>query len=185
MVVVLMGVVARGLGHCLVFPPLDPLPPAPETPAAAEPASDWATPDPYERPLDDEARAVGPLTRLLGLAPVTAEPGPAESGAYACTMPATQWLCPTAPAIQGGTLVMLAQLAAERAVADLLGRPAAITQVTASFVRMVFPRDALLTARATASRHSRNLATAAVELTDEAGRALVEVAATCYDASPV
>jgi acyl-coenzyme A thioesterase PaaI-like protein len=99
-------------------------------------------------------------------------------------MPASQWLCPTAPAIQGGTLVMLAQLAAERAVADLLGRPAAITQVTASFVRMVFPRDALLTARATASRHSRNLATAAVELTDETGRALVEVAATCYDTAP-
>jgi acyl-coenzyme A thioesterase PaaI-like protein len=191
--------VARGLGHCLVFPPLDPVPPAPETPAAAESATDWATPDPYERPLDDEARAVGPLTRLLGLAAVSAEPGGAEPGAagsgaagsgaagsgeYACTMPASQWLCPTAPAIQGGTLVMLGQLAAERAVADLLGRRAAITQVTASFVRMVFPRDALLTARATASRHSRNLATAAVELTDETGRALVEVAATCYDTAP-
>lgn len=178
--------VARGLGHCLVFPPLDPPPPAPgpaaaadpATAAAAEPPTDPETPDPYERPLDEEARAVGPLTRLLGLAGAGDEPG-----TYACTMPATQWLCPTAPAIQGGTLVMLAQLAAERAAAGLLGRPAAVTQVTASFLRMVFPRDALLTARATASRHSRNLATAAVELTDETGRALVQAAATCYDAA--
>jgi len=136
--------VARGLGHCLVFPP-----------------------------LDDEARAVGPLTRLLGLG----------AGPDTLSMPASQWLCPTAPAIQGGSLVMLAQLAAERAAAGTLGRPAAVTRVTASFLRMVFPKDALLTARATATRHSRNLATAAVGLTDEAGRALVEATATCYDAS--
>ncbi|MFL6129212.1 MAG: hypothetical protein ACJ73E_09100 [Mycobacteriales bacterium] len=169
--------VARGLGHCLVLPPLDPLPPAPPSPERPEPpelATGDPTPDPYQRPLDDEARAVGPLTRLLGLA----------TGAGTCTMPATGWLCPTARAIQGGSLVMLGQLAAERAAAGELGRPAAVTQVTASFVRMVFPRDALLTARATATRHSRNLATAAVELTDEAGRALVELAATCYDMSP-
>jgi len=99
-------------------------------------------------------------------------------------MPASQWLCPTAPAIQGGSLVMLAQLAAERAAAATLRRPVVVTQVTASFLRMVFPRDALLTARASPSRHSRNLVTAAVQLTDEAGRAVVEAAATCYDASP-
>ena len=166
--------VARGLGHCLVFPPLDPLPPIPPTPAPPEPVTGPETPDPYLRPLDDEAREVGPLTRLLGLA----------SGPGTCTMPASQWLCPTAPAIQGGSLVMLGQLAAERAAAEALGRPATVTQVTASFLRMVFPKDALLTARATATRHSRNLATAAVELTDETGRVLVELAVTCYDASP-
>jgi len=180
--------VARGLGHCLVFPPLDPLPPAPQTPPAAEPATDWGTPDPYERPLDDQARAVGPLIRLLGLAPGDRDGSGGGSGGedVGCTltMPASQWLCPTAPAIQGGSLLMLAQLAAERAAAAELRRPAAVTQVTASFLRMVFPGDTLLTARATATRHSRNLATAAVELTDGAGRALVEAAATCYDASP-
>ncbi len=168
--------VARGLGHCLVFPPLDPLPPAPALPPDAEPPA--ADPDPYQRPLDDEARAVGPLTRLLGLR----DPGGDPAGGT-LTMPASPWLCPTAPAIQGGSLVMLAQLAAERAAAGALGRPAAVTQVTASFLRMVFPKDALLTARATATRHSRNLATAAVRLTDEAGRDLVEASATCYDAS--
>jgi acyl-coenzyme A thioesterase PaaI-like protein len=172
--------VARGLGHCLVFPPLDPLPPVPPGPAAAaangtpDGTAD-GTPDPYERPLDDGAREVGPLTRLLGLA----------TGPDTCTMPATRWLCPTAPAIQGGSLVMLCQLAAERAAAEALGRRATVTQVTASFLRMVFPTDALLTARATARRHSRNLATAAVELTDGPGRALVEVTATCYGASGV
>jgi acyl-coenzyme A thioesterase PaaI-like protein len=166
--------VARGLGHCLVFPPLDPLPPAPAMPPAAEPVADGDTPDPYLRPLDDEARAVGPLTRLLGLG----------GGPDTLTMPASRWLCPTAPAIQGGSLLMLAQLAAERAAAGVLHRPVPATQVTATFLRMVFPKDALLTARATATRHSRNLATAAVGLTDEAGRAVVDVTATCYDASP-
>ena len=168
--------VARGLGHCLVFPPLDPPPPVPDPPApTAVPSVDGPAtdPDPYQRPLDDGAREVGPLARLLGLA----------TGPGTCTMPATRWLCPTAPAIQGGSLVMLCQLAAERAAAEALGRRAAVTQVTASFLRMVFPNDGLLTARATARRHSRNLATAAVELTDGPGRALVEVTATCYGAS--
>ena len=170
--------VARGLGHCLVLPPLDPLPPPPAPPAPEPEAgsgADGETPDPYQRPVDEQAGAGGPLTRLLGLV----------TGPGTCAMPATGWLCPTAPAIQGGTLVMLGQLAAERAAADALGRPAQVTQVTAAFLRMVFPKDALVTARATATRHSRNLATATVELTDDAGRAVVEVAATCYTAAPV
>jgi acyl-CoA synthetase (AMP-forming)/AMP-acid ligase II len=141
----------------------------------------------WARQLED------PLCRLPAVAGAAAVTGPAgevvvtvvaRPGAEVdAGMPASQWLCPTAPAIQGGSMLMLAQLAAERAAAGTLGRPAAVTQVTASFLRMAFPKDALLTARATATRHSRNLATAAVGLTDEAGRTLVEATATCYDAS--
>lgn len=167
--------VARGLAHCLVFPPLDPLP---EPPADRIPEPPPDTPDPYRRPLDDAARAVGPLTRLLGI-----EELPAESGRHACAVPASPWLCPTAPAIQGGVLVMVAQLGAERAAAAALGGCGDVTQVTASFLRMVFPKGGRLTARSTVSRHSRNLATAAVELVDDAGRALVSASVTCYDAS--
>ncbi len=166
--------VLRGLGHCLVFPPVDPSPATPPPPEP-EPVDGAGGLDPYERAPDGEARAVGPLTHLLGLGEV---PG-------GVTMPASQWLCPAAPAVQGGALLMLAQLAAERAVAAERGRPAAVTQVTASFLRMAFPRDALLTARATATRHSRNLATAAVRLTDAAGRAVLEATVTCYDAGCV
>lgn len=163
--------VARGLAHCRVFPPIDPLPAAPSERVAEEPPE---TPDPYQRPLDDAARS-DPVSRLFGIA---AEP---EPGVF--SMPATQWLCPAAPALQGGALVMFAQIAAERAATQSLGRPVKVTQMSAAFLRMAVPGSGRLTAPVRVAWRSHSLATATLDLLDAAGRKLASMSATFFDAA--
>jgi len=163
-------------------------------PELSEPA--WDSPHPYLRDAEGEVlpqeafdRLSGlevlrgcvsgelpapPLTHLLGVRPVRAEPGASE-----WTMPATEWLCSPVPRrLYGGAIGLLAGLAVEGSIQTSIPAETAFATVDLKvyFLRPVAPDGRWLTASGSVVHRGRTLVIATSQVTDADGR-LVAMAA--------
>lgn len=164
-------------------------PGAPPAPLDAQPQPEYATPDPYLRPvagapfsLDDWSRMTGlevlrlciadrsyapPIYHLTGVRPTQAEEG-------TCTfvLPASPWLASPAPVLYGGAIAMLADAALSCAVMTInpAGSSFAPLDLKVNYLRPVLPDGSLMTARATLVHRGRSMAVATAEITNEEGK---------------
>ena len=181
----------RDLAHCtsrcFIFPTVDvPSPPPPLPPW--EPV-EHDTPDPYLRPVEGEvldpelwASRSGleilrglidgtlpapPIHHLTGQRPVAAEEG-------ACTfvMPASGWLPSPTGFLEGGTLVMLADVALVSAAQTTVpaGFAVAPADVTVKFIRPVWPDGGDLRATARVVHRGRTIAVTEAQIHNAEGK---------------
>ena len=181
----------RDLAHCtsrcFIFPAVDVPSPPPPLPPLEMPEFD--TPDPYLRPVEGQVvdpevwrtrsgleimRALvdGTLPRppvcfLTGHHPVAADEG-------SCTfvMPASGWLPSPLGAVEGGTLVMLADAALVSAVQTTVpaGTAVAPADITVKFIRPVRPDGGELRATARVIHRGRTTAVAEAQVHNAEGK---------------
>jgi acyl-coenzyme A thioesterase PaaI-like protein len=123
--------IAHGSSLCFVFPPKSLSTPPPSLRLVREP--EYATPDPYLRPVIGEIIPQEVWDRMNGLEVLTAVlagdlPAPptchltglrrveAAPGQAAFALPATEWLCPPSGKVEGGVIAMLADAALAGAI---------------------------------------------------------------------
>jgi len=164
-------------------------PEAPSEPMDVGPRPEYATPDPYLRPVagapvsqEDWNRMTGlevlrlciddmtyapPIYHLTGLRPTHA-----EEGSCAFVMPASPWLASPAPVLYGGAIAMLADAALSCAVMTInpAGGSFAPLDLKVNYLRPVLPDGGLMTARATLAHRGRTMAVATAELTNDDGK---------------
>ncbi len=160
-------------------------PPPEETPRQPE----YATPDPYLRPVagapvsqDDWNRMTGlevlrlciddrtyapPIYHLTGL-----RPSQADEGTCTFVLPASPWLASPAPVLYGGAIAMLADAALSCVVMTInpAGSSFAPLDLKVNYLRPVLPDGSLMTARATLVHRGRSMAVATAEITNEEGK---------------
>ena len=164
------------------------------------PASSAAAPDPWQRPAPAPDRSAafppggnatpgagtgastgmgagagtvvstGPLGRLTGLRPVSA-----ERGAATFALPATRWLCAPPPGrVQGGAVALLADAAVTAAVqtAAPAGAVFVPVELKLNYLRPLPSDGREARARAELVHGGRRVAVARAEVTDADGRAI-------------
>ncbi|MGZ5308190.1 MAG: PaaI family thioesterase [Solirubrobacterales bacterium] len=181
--------VAHGTSRCTVFPPIDPLPPAPELPVLEQELPGADPGDPLRRelrgeildPQEFESRSgleilraaisgelpAPPIHHLTGLRVAEVEPGRVTS-----VLPCSKWLSTSAGTVQGGFTAMLADASMTAAVFTTAeaGTAIASLDLKVNYLRPVFPDDKELIARARVLHQGRTLAIATTELTNSEGK---------------
>jgi uncharacterized protein (TIGR00369 family) len=155
-------------------------------PAAAEPTD---LPDPYQRPARGTVyppelwdtmtglqfcRAVvdgsldhGPAGYLLGTRMVAA-----DEGTTTWRMPTSRWLCAAGPALYGGAVACLAQLAQDLSIMTTLptGVVFATLDLKVHFLRPVLPGTGDLSATGEVVHRGRSIAVSQVRVTNDRGK---------------
>jgi uncharacterized protein (TIGR00369 family) len=180
--------VANGSSLCFVFPPEASPPDSPSIlPPVQEP--EYATPDPYLRPVIGEVVPQEIWNRLSGLEVMTAFlegelPNPAtrylmglqlvEAGAGEATfaLPASEWLCPPTGRVQGGVIAMLADAALATAITTVTPPATAMASVDlkVNFLRPGIPDGRDLVARGTVAHAGRTISVAHSEVLNADGK---------------
>jgi uncharacterized protein (TIGR00369 family) len=180
--------VAHATTRCAILPQLDPVPPPPEGIVAPEPNVGEGLP-PYQRPVQGEtlgnevwerqsAREViaaqiagdlplSPICHLTGLRPVEVGEGQATF-----VLPATEWLCPPLPRVQGGFIAMVADAALQAALATTApaGTATVGLDLKVNYLRPVSPDGSELVARGKVMHRGRKIAIATSEVTGAEGK---------------
>jgi uncharacterized protein (TIGR00369 family) len=181
--------VAHATSRCSVFPPLDPLPPAPAELPVLEPFA-YPTPDPYLRePIAGAVLEQDVFDRMSGLEILRAQlagelPAPplghltglrltdVGEGTVSFALPCTHWLCPPLPRVQGGFTAMLADSALQCAIQTTVpaGAAFATLDLKVNFLRPVEPDGRDLVATGRVLHAGRTIAIAASEVTNADGK---------------
>jgi uncharacterized protein (TIGR00369 family) len=183
--------ISHGTTRCTVFPPVDPVPDAPDLDA---PPLDLVPPgsapdDPLRRdvqgevlPQEEFERRSGleilqalidgelprpPIHHLTGLCAIEAAEGEAV-----VVLPCSKWLSTSAGTIQGGFTAMLAESAMTSAAFSTAPPDTAVAPLDfkVNYLRPVFPDGNDLTARARILHQGRTLVVAATEITNAEGK---------------
>jgi uncharacterized protein (TIGR00369 family) len=182
--------VSHGTTRCTVFPPVDPLPDAPDAAQILDREPPGSSPeDPLRREVEGEVlpqeeferrsglellRAVidgelprPPIHHLTGLRAVEAAEGEAV-----IVLPCSKWLSTSAGTIQGGFTAMLAESAMTSAAFSTAATDTAVAPLDfkVNYLRPVFPDGNDLTARARILHRGRTLVIAAAEITNADGK---------------
>ncbi len=180
--------IAHGSSLCFVFPPVDPLPPTPTNPPLVREA-EYATPDPYLRPVCGDVVPQDVWNKMSGLEMLTASlagelpPPPThyltglnlvevahEQAAF--TLPASEWLCPPTGRVEGGFIAMLADAALASAIMTVTPAATAMASVDlkVNFLRPGIADGRELLARGTVAHAGRTIAVAHSEVVNADGK---------------
>ncbi len=180
--------VAHGSSLCFVFPPVSPLPPPPSSlPSIPEP--EYATPDPYLRPVVGGTLPQEVFDQKSGLEILTTSltgerPGPptfylmglklveATAGKAAFTLPASEWLCPPTGKVEGGVIAMLADAALATSIMTVTPAATAMASVDlkVNFLRPGIADGRELLARGSVAHAGRTIAVAHSEVLNADGK---------------
>jgi uncharacterized protein (TIGR00369 family) len=180
--------IAHGSSLCFVFPPVSPLPvPPPSSQHVREP--EYATPDPYLRPVSGAIIPQDHWEKMSGLEVLTALlegelPAPpvryltglhlveAAHEQSAFTLPASEWLCPPTAKIQGGVIAMLADAALASAIVTVSPAATAMASIDlkVNFLRPGIADGRELLARGTVAHAGRSIAVGHSEVVNADGK---------------
>lgn len=180
--------VAHGSSLCFVFPPASPPPSSPSSPQPACEA-EYATPDPYLRPVVGEVTPQTVWDKMSGLEMLTASlagalPAPptrylmglrlvdAAQGKAAFTLPASQWLCPPTGKVEGGMIAMLADAALAGAIMTVTPARTAMASIDlkVNFLRPGIADGRELLARGSVAHAGRTIVVAHSEVVNVDGK---------------
>jgi uncharacterized protein (TIGR00369 family) len=180
--------IANGSSLCFVFPPTTP-PPGPLPSARPPRASEYATPDPYLRPVIGEATPQEVWDKKNGLEILTALlagelPMPptrylmglqlieVAHGKASFALPASEWLCPPTARVQGGVVAMLADAALASAIMTVTPAATAMASIDlkVNFLRPGIADGRDLLARGTIAHAGRTIAVAHSEVVNADGK---------------
>ena len=180
--------VAHGSSLCFVFPPQSP-PQSPNPSPAPTKEPQYATPDPYLRPVIGEVVPQNAWDRLSGLemliarlagqmphAPTRYLTGlrlvDTASGQATFALPATEWLCPPTAKVQGGVIAMLADAALGAAIMTITPARTAMASVDlkVNFLRPGIADGRELLARGRVAHAGRTIAVAHSEVVNADGK---------------
>ncbi|MGH7895066.1 MAG: PaaI family thioesterase [Candidatus Binatia bacterium] len=180
--------VAHGSSLCFVFPPQSPPQSSNPSPAPTR-EPQYATPDPYLRPVIGEFVPQNVWDRLGGLEILTAIlagelPTPpsryltglrlvdAASGQATFALPATEWLCPPTAKVEGGVIGMLADAALGAAIMTITPARTAMASVDlkVNFLRPGIADGRELLARGKVAHAGRTIAVAHSEVVNADGK---------------
>jgi uncharacterized protein (TIGR00369 family) len=180
--------VAHATTRCAIFPQLDPVP-EPPAELVPLPPNTGEGPAPYERPVEGEvlpdeiwqkmsgleilreqlagSLPAPPLHYLTGLRPLEASDGEATFA-----LPATKWLCPPLPRVQGGFIAMIADTAVQAAIMTTApaNTAAAGLDIKVNYLRPVDPDGSELVARGSVLHRGRSIAIATSEVVNAEGK---------------
>jgi uncharacterized protein (TIGR00369 family) len=180
--------VAHGSSLCFVFPAK---PPSAARSSGSRLAreSEYATPDPYLRPVVGSVVPQGVWNQMSGLEMLTASlagqlPAPpttylmglrlveAEEGRATFALPATEWLCPPTGMVQGGVIAMLADAALSGAVMTVTPAATATApfDLKVNFLRPGIADGRELVARGTVAHAGRTMVVAHSEVVNADGK---------------
>src|SRR4051812_40539578 len=182
--------ISHGTTRCTVFPPVDPLPDAPEEPRLVDQEPPGNDPnDPLRREVEGEVLPQQEFERRSGLEIIRALiagdlPRPpiyhltglrvaeASEGEAVAVLPCSKWLSTSAGTIQGGFTAMLAESAMTGAAFTTAAPDTAVAPLDfkVNYLRPVFPDGNDLTARARILHRGRTLLVAAAEITNADGK---------------
>jgi uncharacterized protein (TIGR00369 family) len=182
--------ISHGTTRCTVFPPVDPLPDAPDDLPVADREPPGSDPnDPLRREIEGEVLPQEEFARRGGLdllrALISGElPRPpiyhltglrlteAGEGTATVELPCTKWLSTSAGTIQGGFTAMLAESAMGAAAFSTVeaGTAIASLDLKVNYLRPVFPDGEPIVAKARLIHRGRTLAIVAVEITNVEGK---------------
>lgn len=183
--------VAHATSRCSIFPPADPVPEPPaERPVIDQPSPGESPDHPLRRPLEGgtlaqqtferlsgldliraqvsrELEPAPPLFHLLGIRPTAAEEGWAEF-----VLPCSPWLAQSMGNVQGGFMVLLADLAMTASVVTTTeaGTAVAPLDLKVNLLRPVQPDMRDLIARAEVVHRGRTLAIASCRVENADGK---------------
>jgi len=180
--------VAHGSSLCFVFPPVSPLPAPPSSlPSVSEP--EYATPDPYLRPVVGEIVPQEVWNKMSGLEMLTAmlaDEVPAPPTRYlfgqqlveaahekaTFALPASEWLCPPTGKVEGGVIAMLADAALSCAIMTVTPAATAMAPIDlkVNFLRPGIADGRELLARGTVAHAGRTIAVAHSEVLNADGK---------------
>jgi uncharacterized protein (TIGR00369 family) len=185
------ALISHGTSRCSVFPPMDPIPDAPELPVLDEAPPGSDPDDPLRREPQGEIlpqsvfeergglevlRALlsgdlpePPIHHLTGVRVVEA-----AEGEVTMALPCSKWLSTSAGTVQGGWTAMLAEAALAAAVFSTApARTATATlDLKVNYVRPVFPDGKDLLAKARVLHSGRTIAISSAELVNAEGKAV-------------
>jgi uncharacterized protein (TIGR00369 family) len=180
--------VAHGSSLCFVFPPKSPLPAPPSGPQLVR-EPEYATPDPYLRPVIGEIIPQEVWNKMSGLEMLTASlagelPAPptryltglrlveAAHGHAAFTLPASEWLCPPSGKVEGGVIAMLADAALASAIMTVTPAATAMASIDlkVNFLRPGIADGRELLARGSVAHAGRSIAVAHSEVVNADGK---------------
>jgi uncharacterized protein (TIGR00369 family) len=182
--------ISHGTTRCTVFPPVDPLPDAPDDPPVVDTAPPGSDPnDPLRREVEGEVLPQEEFARRGGLDLLSALisgdlPRPpiyhltglrlteAGEGTATVELPCSKWLSTSAGTIQGGFTAMLAESAMGAAAFSTVeaGTAIASLDLKVNYLRPVFPDGEPIVAKARLIHRGRTLAIVAVEITNAEGK---------------
>jgi uncharacterized protein (TIGR00369 family) len=180
--------VAHGSSLCFVFPPASPLPAPPSSPQLVR-VPEYATPDPYLRPVIGEIIPQKVWDEMSGLEMLTASlagelPAPptryllgqrlveVSQGQAAFALPASEWLCPPTGKVEGGVIAMLADAALASAIMTVTpaGTAMASIDLKVNFLRPGLADGRELLARGTVAHAGRTIVVAHSEVLNADGK---------------
>lgn len=184
--------IAHGTSRCTVFPPVDPLPDAPEEMPVLDQERPGESPeDPLRREPEGEVIAQEEFERRGGremleaflsgelpLSPIHHLTGirltEVSDGQVTMALPCSRWLSTSAGTVQGGFTAMLAEAALAGAVFSTApaGTATAPLDLKVNYLRPVFPDGEEIVARARVLHQGRTIAIAAAELTNAEGKSV-------------
>jgi uncharacterized protein (TIGR00369 family) len=183
--------ISHGTTRCTVFPPVDPLPdaPDPDAPPIEMPIPGSDADDPLRREVEGEVLPQEEFERRGGLellhAVVAGElPRPpiyhltglclteVAEGEATVELPCSKWLSTSAGTIQGGFTAMLAESALGAAAFSTVeaGTAVASLDLKVNYLRPVFPDGEPIVAKARILHQGRTLAIVGVEVTNAEGK---------------
>lgn len=180
--------VANGSSLCFVFPTKSPPPGLPpSSPPVRQP--EYATPDPYLRPVIGEVIPQEVWDEMSGLEMLTASlagelPAPptrylmglrlveAADGTAGFALPASEWLCPPTGTVQGGVIAMLADAALACAIMTVTPAATAMASIDlkVNFLRPGIADGRDLLARGTVAHAGRTISVAHSEVVNSDGK---------------
>jgi uncharacterized protein (TIGR00369 family) len=181
----------HGTSRCHVFPQITPVP---DPPGELEPFPQpkYATPDPWQRPLEGEVLDPEKFKGMSGLEIAHAfikEELPAppichltgtrvlevEEGRSVCSMPTTAWLASPTGLLQGGAITLVAETAMLFAIQSTVpaGGKYALVDLKANFLRPVPPDGTELIAKGTVVHRGKSLAIAEAEVLNAEGKTVL------------
>ncbi len=180
--------IAHGSSLCFVFPPESPLPASPSRPQVVR-EPEYATADPYLRPVVGEIVAQEVWDKMSGLEMLTASLAgelpasptryliglrlvEASHGQAAFTLPASEWLCPPTGKVEGGVIAMLADAALGCAIMTVTPAATAMASIDlkVNFLRPGIADGRELLARGTVAHAGRSIAVAHSEVVNADGK---------------
>ncbi len=180
--------IAHGSSLCFVFPPASSLPTPPSSlQIVREP--EYATPDPYLRPVVGEIIPQKVWDKMSGLDMLSAMlagelPAPptryllgqrlveASHGQAAFALPASEWLCPPSGKVEGGVIAMLADAALASAIMTITPAATAMAPIDlkVNFLRPGIADGRELLARGTVAHSGRSIAVGHSEVVNADGK---------------
>jgi uncharacterized protein (TIGR00369 family) len=180
--------VAHGSSLCFVFP-VKPPPATRSSGSRLARESEYATPDPYLRPVVGSVLPQSAWNEMSGLEILNASlagelPAPparyllglrlldAAQGRASFALPATEWLCPPTALVQGGVIAMLADAALSGAIMTVTPAATAMApfDLKVNFLRPGIADGRELTARGTVAHAGRTTVVAHSEVVNADGK---------------